>query len=105
MLPAPVEPMEGKGPKGASHLSGELQFVLIICAILMVLVFAGLPIGPVKDAGDGSWKLRHGWAARQRALHAAREATSAHEAQRAEQGQAYGASGAAAAAGDSAPRR
>ncbi len=46
-------------------LSTGLQVLFILVALVLVLVLAGVP-EPDRVAGDGSDKLRHGWA-RQRA--------------------------------------
>ena len=53
------------------RLPAELQFVLIVLAILMVIAFAGLPGSQHRIAGDGSSRLRHGWTAQQAAQAAA----------------------------------
>ena len=50
--------------------------VLIVLALLMLLLMAGVP-GEEHRAGDGSDKLRHGWAQRQAEAAAAQPAPPA----------------------------
>ena len=58
MAPASNRPDLIDGPA----IRAELVFLAIIAAMSIVLLTAGLPGGPEAVAGNGSEKLRKGWA-------------------------------------------
>ncbi len=49
------------------RMPAEVQYAFIVVAILMVIAFAGVPGRREPTAGDGTSKLRHGWAAQRAA--------------------------------------
>jgi hypothetical protein len=66
--PAPRASAQRRGEERS--LTGELQFLLIACVLVLMLLLAGVP-GRLPEAGDGSAALQQGWADRHAASVAA----------------------------------
>jgi hypothetical protein len=55
-------------------MPAEVQYLIIVLAILGLLLIAGVPGGELPEAGNGTGVLRKGWAKSWTAEVAAREA-------------------------------
>ena len=42
-------------------LPAELTFLLAIAGVVLLMMLAGVPLVPEREAGDGSEELRQGW--------------------------------------------